>query len=85
MSNQEKPLENFTAYLFGKQHADNLEEFYNKLLKLEANDDFFNEENELSQYLLMTYPKDNFNVKFRNDLPKRIQDQITEIADGIFK
>lgn len=85
MKNTEKPLENFTAFLFGKEHADNLETFYNELLDLEAKDDFFTEENQLSSYLLISYAPDNFDVKYRKDLPKNIQDKITDIADGIFK
>lgn len=85
MKNIEKPLENFTAFLFGKEHADNLEMFYNELLALESDDDFFSDENQLASYLLISYAPDNFDVKYRKDLPKDIQEKITNIADGIFK
>lgn len=85
MKNTEKPFENFTAFLFGKEHADNLEMFYDELLALETEDEFFTEENQLSPYLLISYTPDNFDVKYRKDLPKNIQEKITNITDGIFK
>lgn len=80
-----KENKNFTEFLFGKEHSNNLQKLYDELLLLENDNEFFNEENELSKYLVISYDPYNFRIQYREDLPKNIQDEITKIGDSIFK
>lgn len=77
---------NLNEFLYGKEFSEKLENVYDELLGIESqHEEIFTEENPLHKYLLISYDPATFDIKFRNDLPKGIQDEIQNVTDKYFK
>lgn len=77
---------NLNEFLYGKEFSEKLENVYGELLEIESqHEEIFTKENQLHKYLLISYDPENFDIKFRYDLPKGIQNKIVAVKDKYFK
>ncbi|MDO5637736.1 MAG: hypothetical protein Q4G18_10885 [Myroides sp.] len=71
--------------LYGKDFASKYNSFVDELLKYEENNPFFNEENQIGDYIVMNRDPQLFTVLFKDTLPKQISNDLSDLADSYFK